>query len=74
MKLSKQKLMEIIKEELDDEWFGPPPGDLYTEADEAVLKVILDEWSQTYYLGNTSPLNQPESHHLGMPKEWKNNV
>jgi|3_EtaG_2_1085321.scaffolds.fasta_scaffold59569_3 hypothetical protein len=55
MKLSRQKLMEIIKEELDDEWFGPPPGDLYMEADEAVLKVILDDLTGARGLEITRP-------------------
>jgi len=35
------------------------------------LKAILTKWASTYYLGNTSPLNQTEYHHIGMPKEWK---
>jgi len=43
MKISKQKLKQIIEGELDDDWFGPPPGDLYMEVDEAVLNVVLNE-------------------------------
>ena len=35
------------------------------------LKAILTKWASTYYLGNTSPLNQTEFHHIGMPKEWE---
>jgi len=38
------------------------------------LKIILDKWATTYHLGNTTPLNQPNSHHLGMPNKWKNSV
>ena len=34
------------------------------------LKVILKEWCKTYYLDGTSPLNQVEYHHLGLPHEW----
>ena len=55
MKLSKQKLMEIIKEELDDEWFGPPPGDLYIQADEAILNVVLNDLTGDVGLSITRP-------------------
>ena len=34
------------------------------------LRALLTKWSSTYYLGRTSPLNQTETHHIGMPKEW----
>ena len=34
------------------------------------LKVILEDWCKIYYLDGTSPLNQVEFHHLGLPSEW----
>jgi len=34
------------------------------------LKTLLRIWAETYYVGNTSPLNQPHTHHIGMPKSW----
>ena len=34
------------------------------------LKGILKDWCKTYYLDGTSPLNQVEYHHLGLPNEW----
>ncbi len=38
------------------------------------LKAILNKWASTYYLGATSPLNQPEYHHLGMPLDWTTDI
>ena len=38
------------------------------------LRALLNIWARTYHLGNTSPLNQPESHHIGMPVDWNDNI
>ena len=35
------------------------------------LKGILRKWASTFYLGGTSPLNNPEWMHIGMPKSWQ---
>ena len=34
------------------------------------LRAVLTKWSSTFYLGNTTPLNQTDTHHIGMPKDW----
>ena len=34
------------------------------------LKYLLNEWSKTYFIRGTSPLNGTQFHHLGLPKDW----
>ena len=34
------------------------------------LKAVLNDWSSKFYVGNTTPLNQSEWHHVGLPKTW----
>ena len=36
------------------------------------LKAVLTKWSTTFCLGRTTPLNNTDSHHIGMPKAWAN--
>ena len=38
------------------------------------LKTLLNIWAKTYRLGNTTPLNQPQTHHIGMPLDWDDNL
>ena len=40
----------------------------------AHLKAILVCWSETYHCNNTSPLNQPETCHLGQDVNWEKGI
>ena len=40
----------------------------------SLLKTVLSFWATVYPLEGTNPLNTPETHHLGKPKEWTERI